>query len=294
MKLQYLEAFYSIQGEGMRVGCPSVFLRTFGCNFRCQNFGVPESNINVTTYEKVNVTTYEKVKVVSTYQDVDPLLYTSVTDLPLVKTGCDSYAAWDVRCKHLVKKEEPVDLASTLTKLTPNGNWDSIDLVITGGEPLLGWQKFYPELLGLLNTRGLKNVTFETNTTQELHPLLMGFIKDFDGEVTFSCSPKLAVSGEQREDAICPEIARTYTNFATGGMYFKFVVGSGQDLTEVEEVINTYKSAGVDVPIYLMPVGGCYKEYKENSRVVAKLALSRGWRYSPRLHTDLFGNAWAT
>ena len=40
MKLRYSEAFYSVQGEGKYVGVPSVFLRTFGCNFRCMNFGL--------------------------------------------------------------------------------------------------------------------------------------------------------------------------------------------------------------------------------------------------------------
>jgi len=43
MKLRYSEAFYSVQGEGKYVGVPSVFLRTFGCNFRCMNFGLGRS-----------------------------------------------------------------------------------------------------------------------------------------------------------------------------------------------------------------------------------------------------------
>ena len=42
-KLRYSEAFYSVQGEGKFVGVPSVFLRTFGCNFRCMNFGLDRS-----------------------------------------------------------------------------------------------------------------------------------------------------------------------------------------------------------------------------------------------------------
>lgn len=276
MKLHFIEGFYSIQGEGMRVGCPSVFLRMFGCNFRCRSFGMP-----------VGKTSDE-------YLRIDPSNYTNINDLPLVRSGCDSYISWDVRCKHLVKKEEPLDLARILTQLTPNNNWNGIDLVITGGEPLLGWQKIYPELLDLLSIRGLTNVTFETNTTQELHPLLREFIKNFNGEVTFSCSPKLSISGEQKEDAICPEIAKIYSNIATGGMYFKFVVDPRQDMSEVEDVIKLYNSAGVNVPVYLMPVGGCLAEYKANVKKVAKIALNKGWRYSPRLQVDLFGNDWST
>src|ERR1700730_17051762 len=34
--LKIAELFYSIQGEGSLVGVPSVFIRTSGCNLRCQ------------------------------------------------------------------------------------------------------------------------------------------------------------------------------------------------------------------------------------------------------------------
>ena len=40
-KIKVAELFYSIQGEGRYMGVPSVFLRTFGCNFKCSGFGMP-------------------------------------------------------------------------------------------------------------------------------------------------------------------------------------------------------------------------------------------------------------
>ena len=40
-KIKVAELFYSIQGEGRYMGVPSVFLRTFGCNFKCAGFGMP-------------------------------------------------------------------------------------------------------------------------------------------------------------------------------------------------------------------------------------------------------------
>ena len=45
-KLKVAELFYSIQGEGRYMGVPSVFLRTFGCNFRCAGFGMPKGELS--------------------------------------------------------------------------------------------------------------------------------------------------------------------------------------------------------------------------------------------------------
>ena len=45
-KLKVSELFYSIQGEGRYMGVPSVFLRTFGCNFKCAGFGMPKGELS--------------------------------------------------------------------------------------------------------------------------------------------------------------------------------------------------------------------------------------------------------
>lgn len=127
MKLKVAELFYSIQGEGRYMGVPSVFLRTFGCNFKCAGFGC-----------KPGVLSEE-------YLTVNPELYTTYDTLPLVSTGCDSYASWDPRFKDLSPMLDTDDIAEAIMCLLPNQQWGDAHLVITGGEPLLGWQRAYPD-----------------------------------------------------------------------------------------------------------------------------------------------------
>jgi organic radical activating enzyme len=44
-KITYTEIFYSLQGEGKWAGVPSIFFRTYGCNFRCRKFGRPRDEV---------------------------------------------------------------------------------------------------------------------------------------------------------------------------------------------------------------------------------------------------------
>jgi organic radical activating enzyme len=46
-KIKIAELFYSIQGEGRFMGVPSIFLRTYGCNFTCAGFGMPRGEISI-------------------------------------------------------------------------------------------------------------------------------------------------------------------------------------------------------------------------------------------------------
>ena len=69
------------------------------------------------------------------------------------------------------------EVVEHLLSLTPNGHWvqdngQDVHLIITGGESLLAWQKLYVELFEHERMKDLKNVTFETNTTQHLHETL--------------------------------------------------------------------------------------------------------------------------
>ena len=285
-KLKVSELFYSIQGEGRYMGVPSVFLRTFGCNFTCDGFGMPKGEKsderNVIAIQAKNFKNYR--------------------DLPLVHTGCDSYASWDVSFKHLSPVLDTNSITNTIMDILPHKRWEDEHLVITGGEPLLGWQKSYPDLLGHPSNLRLKELTFETNGTQFLKDNFMEFLCNWrDGwyeagnvrkEITFSVSPKLSVSGESWNDAIKPDVIAQYQK--VGYVYLKFVVASDKDVEEAEQAVNEYRNAGFTGPVYIMPLGGTDQLYSLNNRTVAEYAMKKGWRYSDRLQIPLFKNAWGT
>jgi hypothetical protein len=296
MKFKISEIFYSAQGEGRFVGVPSVFLRTFGCNFKCEGFGC-----------KPGEKSTERTEILELVR-ADPDAYKTFNDLPLAKTGCDSYASWDPKFKEFSPSMDNDAIVTRMLSLLPGGNWQSPNgnhthLVITGGEPLLGWQKNYPALLDHLGMQTLADITFETNGTQELDDEFNQYIQDWHmdvnymeknlgkwREMTFSVSPKLSVSGEKWDDAIKPDIIKQYQE--VGITYLKFVVDKIEDFEEVDQAVNEYRGAGFLGPVYVMPVGGTLDGYNSNRVHVADEALKRGYFYSPRLHVDLWGNGW--
>ena len=296
-ELRYSEAFYSVQGEGKFVGVPSVFLRTFGCNFRCMNFGVENQEMRDIKQKKGIIHNAEvqellDAKVHETTEKFE--------DLPIVHTGCDTYASIYPEFKHFNKQATVDEVVEHLLSLTPNGKWvqdngQDIHLIMTGGEPLLAWQRLYVELFEHPRMQDLKNVTFETNTTQTLHDDLFNYLNNQNRiTVTWSCSPKLSVSGEPWETAIKPEVASNYQSVDNSDIYLKFVVATDDDFEEVTRAVEAYRNSGVECPVYLMTLGGRSEEYTLNVKEVAEACMKRGWRFTPRLHISLFGNAWGT
>lgn len=289
-KIKIAELFYSVQGEGRYMGVPSVFMRTFGCNFRCKKFGRPRD-------EEIEGANPEVAAVMTRISQ-----FKSYNELPLVSTGCDTYAAIYPEFKDLSPYRSPEEIVTDIMAMLPYRQWRDEHLVITGGEPLLAWQQIYPVLLSRPEMLRLKEITFETNGTQLLYPEFRHFLLNWTlnptfgrrgpNALTFSVSAKLSCSGESREDAIRPDVVMQYQE--VGHTYLKFVIAQEQDAEEAMEVLEIYRREGFTGDVYLMPVGGVESVYNLNNRRVAELAMQHGLRYSDRLQVPLFKNEWGT
>ena len=279
-KIKIAELFYSIQGEGRYMGVPSVFLRTFGCNFTCDGFGMPRGE-----QSKERDFIAADIKKFFKYED-----------LPLVSSGCDSYASWDPRFKDLSPMLTSEAIVDRIMEIIPHNEWKDEHLVITGGEPLLGWQRAYPDLLNNSKMRDLKEITFETNGTQKLTPEFKEYLRKWNStvgkELTFSVSAKLPVSGEKWEEAILPEVVCEYEEVGTA--YLKFVIATERDFDDALIATRQFRDAGFKGHVYLMPIGGVESVYALNNKAVAIMAMNAGMRYSDRLQVPLFKNEWGT
>jgi organic radical activating enzyme len=282
-KLKISELFYSIQGEGRYMGVPSVFLRVFGCNFTCDGFGMPRGELS---NERDQIA--EKISEFKIYKD-----------LPLVHTGCDSYASWDPRFKDFSPMLTTEAIVKRIKEILPFQTWRREHLVITGGEPLLGWQRAYPKLLSHKDMTELQEITFETNGTQKLTPEFKKYLSTWTNSngrdrdhLTFSVSAKLPGSGEKWDEAIKPDVVCEYEEI--GYTYLKLVIATEKDLEDALTAAVQYRRAGFNGEVYIMPVGGVESVYSLNNRRVAEFAMKYGLRYSDRLQVPLFKNEWGT
>lgn len=296
----YSEIFYSVQGEGRYTGVPTAWLRFYMCNLQCNGFGQKEPT-NPDTYELP-------------YKDIDVSKYNTMEELPVFDKGCDSSYSWAAKFKPLLRTGTPSEIASRIqdsmkSEHNPEGLFHhpkskvKQHMCFTGGEPLMPHgQECVVEVMRDLrlysNLPG--SITFETNGTQTLSDDFKEFFMNkglYDGELFFSVSPKLFnVSGETREKAIKPENIKEYCVLSARGNHItkgqlKFVMTPHKEAwDELDEVVDLFRQAGVDYPVWIMPVGATVEGQKLVDGDVAKMAFERGYNVAARVHTYLWGN----
>ncbi len=162
-------------------------------------------------------------------------------------------------------------------------------LVVSGGEPLLQATPLL-ELFRLLKDTDQSSpfhITVETNGSI-FHTELAHYID------LISISPKLSeVQGKTCVPE--PEYIRSIQQWLNSkpednALQLKFVVGRAEDEAGITSQFLAHLEGYQHHPILLMPLGASPEQLAASTPVCLELALRRNWRYSPRLHVDLWGN----
>jgi len=200
---------------------------------------------------------------------------------------CDSYhTSWEPTGAYL-SIEDIVDEVRSYERAD--------HVVFTGGEPMIHEESV--ELLDELADYGY-HTTIETNGT---------IYRDAAIDLA-SISPKLASStptperdpngdGEwaDRHEQRRIDVDALSTLVDTYDSQLKFVVTGRDDMAEIETLVGRVREAATttipDSDILLMPEGTTQAELDTKRTAVAELAVEYGYRYTPRLHVDLWNDA---
>ena len=242
-----VEHFYSIQGEGKYVGTPSIFFRFGGCNMKCEGFGCSE-------------TAADGVKVL----------------------GCDTVYA--VNKEHFLQNWIPINKASELLNVLSLYDLPgAVDIVLTGGEPLIyANDEVFITFLEALTERG-HQITFETNGSLDI---------DFEKypvykECVFALSVKLSNSGEPLNKRLRGNVIYNIASNAKDA-FFKFSIDKESINIALEEEIESVKIHSPQTKVYCMPVAGTKKELEENTEPLIEFCKAKGYNFSDRLHMRIW------
>jgi len=251
--------FYTLEGEGEYTGWPSVFMRMSMCNLTCIGF--------------------------------------KSEDAPY---RCDSYISWS--------KKNKMTFEEVAQYFEKHGYHDRLRegaiLKLTGGEPFIQ-QKNLLEFTKFIHARwGFSDYSGDCGTDMEQinkPTLLIDFETNAtimpDSEwtesgkwvCTFTTSPKLSNNGDPVEKRYKPEVLRYLVEHDA---CFKFVAKQESDLDEVfEKYINNPDINLKRDRIWVMPMCGSRKELTEVGPIVADICKKHGFKFSNRLHLQLWNLA---
>lgn len=289
---RYSEIFgNTIQGEGHYSGHPTVWIRLWGCNFSCNGFG--QDNIDDPSTWNLDS------------ESIDTTKYKSMEELPVFKTGCDSSYSWAKKFAHLAHRNTPKEITAIIRNIlsnefNPEGKFihpktnQPTHMAFTGGEPIMS----QTAIVDIMKQFKIENdmptyVTIETNGTQELRQPFKDIFtnKDmFNGELFWSVSPKLYLSGEKWEEAIRPDVVAEYAKISNNGQLKYVSNGTSRAWDEVEKATSIYRNAGINWPVWIMPVGADIEGQNKIAAKVSDEAIKRGYNVAARIHTYIYGN----
>jgi 7-carboxy-7-deazaguanine synthase len=200
-----------------------------------------------------------------------PSIFVRTSGCNLRCRWCDTpYTSWNPE-----GEEMTIDAIMAETRKYP-----ATYVVVTGGEPMIS--PGIGELTARMKRAGM-HVTIETAGT-----VWAGVECDL-----LSISPKLRNStpegqfaGQHERLRIQPEVLSKL--MAAHEYQLKFVVAERSDLDEIRALVKMLGAPRRNV--ILMPEGVDIEVLRERTAWVAELCKTEGFRFTPRLHIELYGN----
>ena len=152
-------------------------------------------------------------------------------------------------------------------------------LVLTGGEPLLHQNDFTFVITHLRKEDPTWTAEVETNGTLIPETALDDLVANFN------VSPKLSNSGNKEDLRLVAKALEWFA--ASPKSWFKFVIAEEHDFEEVAALKDRF-----NIPadrIFLMPEGRSQEVLQQRRLWVADLCRDHGFRFTDRLHLQLWG-----
>ena len=202
-----------------------------------------------------------------------PCVFVRLAQCNLHCSWCDTKYTWDFE---RYRYEDEVRVLSVADVAQQVNATSSRRLVLTGGEPLLqqrALQEFFARLAPDIT------VEVETNGTIQPEPSALSRVNQWN------VSPKLANAGDPESFRIKPDILAAFRD--TGRAYLKLVVGGDADYAEADALVS--RLAWPNERVLLMPQASDREQLRRASLAVAEAASARSYRFSSRLHLELWG-----
>ncbi|MCU4717572.1 7-carboxy-7-deazaguanine synthase QueE [Halapricum hydrolyticum] len=199
---------------------------------------------------------------------------------------CDSYhTSWE-------PTHAWMDLAEIIEEVA---SYDAEHVVLTGGEPMIHDEAV--ELLDRLGDHGY-HTTVETNGTiyRDAHIDLASISPKLQSSTpTADLDPHGDGEWADRHEQQRIDIDALAALVDAYSSQLKFVVTDRDDVAEIETILSRLREATTtaipDDDVLLMPEGTTREELNRTRNAVADLAMEYGYRYTPRLHVDLWNDA---
>ncbi len=159
----------------------------------------------------------------------------------------------------------------------------SVDVVLTGGEPLLyANDSVFVAFLEALDAMGHR-ITFETNGSLRVDFERFGVYK----KCIFALSVKLSNSNEPFSKRVRGEVISEIALNAKEA-FFKFSIDADSINAALEDEIAEICSFASQLEVYCMPLGGNKKEVEANTEPLIEFCKAKGYSFSDRLHIRIW------